>query len=70
MNQQRHDEVDAIDQAELNALGRITAQVLIAVRDELGSQSDLDKPLTAWTVKDIITVAKRVSVQSPAAPEH
>jgi hypothetical protein len=71
MEQQRRDKVDAIDEAERNALGGMTPQVLVAVRDEREIQSDLDKPLTARMVKDIITLAKRVSVQSdPAEHEH
>jgi hypothetical protein len=53
-------ELAALDRAKLGCHAKMVAQIMLAVRNYVREQTDIDKPFAEWTVLDIIGVVMRV----------
>jgi hypothetical protein len=42
----------------------MAAQIMLAVRNYVREQTDIDKPFVEWTVQDILAVVKQTSNRS------
>jgi hypothetical protein len=53
------DEFGVVEQAKIRFVAKAMARMMLAVRNYVREQTDIDKPFPEWTVQDVIGVVKQ-----------
>jgi hypothetical protein len=53
------DEFGVVEQAKIGFVAKAMARMMLAVRNYVREQTEIDKPFPEWTVQDIIGVVKQ-----------